>query len=83
MTRRPPSEVLRHLLKGTRGQGFLAPRHPFLQCCNLVLARPHEAVDVQLAAIVVGEGGAGGLGGELAVGELFGAVVGFWAFVGI
>lgn len=74
MTRRPSSQCSRNLLKRTTRQCSLRPLHPGLQGADLEFSRPDIGSDVQFASC--GESGVGGLDGQRAGVECFGAFAG-------
>ena len=74
MTRRPPPQRPRNLLKSPTRQGPARLLHALLQRPNLELPRRHVRGDIEFAGR--GERGIGGLGGQGARIECFGAFAG-------
>lgn len=78
MTRRPPSQLPRHLLERPPILRFPAPLDPPFEGADLELARLDEFVDIEGAVL---KGSGGGLGGEGAGVALAGAMGGLGTFV--
>ena len=77
MARRPPPQVLRHLLEGSPIQGLLTAPHALLQRADLKLTRLDELTDVQrairerFACRLSAEGASIALAAPLVLGLLF------------
>lgn len=81
MARRAPPQRPRNLLESPARQGPPRLLHALLQCADLEFPRRHVRGDIELAGR--GERGVGGLGGQSARIESFGALAssgGLWGF---